>query len=202
MLHLNLQNYKIISKMRQSLISLSALFLFSICIRCSTAPKISKKNLDNRIAVLEAENKNLHKEIRVMKSQIRDLLNNLPKPSKNKTDRSYTPEKENIATNTATVKFDNTNFDFGIIKTGASVSHTFKFTNTGNFPLKITNAKASCGCTVPKWPKELIKPGEDGEILVTFNSKGKKGNQHKSVTITANTIPSTISLYIKATIKE
>ena len=110
--------------------------------------------------------------------------------------------EEHVATNTATIEFDSTSFDFGTIGAGASVSHTFKFKNTGNFPLKITNAKGSCGCTVPKWPKEAIEPGQQGSILVTFNSKGKKGHQHKSITITANTTPATTRVYIKATIKE
>ena len=155
--------------MRQSLISLSALLLFSICISCGSAPKISKKALDNRIAVLEAENKNLNEEIRVMKSQIRDLFNSLPKPAKDNTVSANDPGKEQVATNTATIEFDNTNFDFGTIEAGASVSHTFKFKNTGNFPLKITNAKGSCGCTVPKWPKEAIEPGQQGEILITLS---------------------------------
>ena len=62
----------------------------------------------------------------------------------------------------------------------------------------ISNAKGSCGCTVPKWPKEAIAPGASGEIQVTFNSRGKKGKQHKSVTLTANTDPANTRLYIKA----
>jgi hypothetical protein len=53
----------------------------------------------------------------------------------------------------------------------------------------ISNAKGSCGCTVPQWPKEPIAPGSQGEISVQFNSKGKKGSQNKTVTLTTTTTP-------------
>ena len=71
---------------------------------------------------------------------------------------------------------------------------------TGDQPLMITNAKGSCGCTVPEWPKEPIMPGETGVIKVEFNSKGKKGVQSKRVTITANTEPVQTFLTIKGEI--
>lgn len=85
--------------------------------------------------------------------------------------------------------FQETSFDFGSIQEGEKVNHTFKFKNTGNKPLLINNAKGSCGCTVPKWPREPIPPGEEGSIKVEFNSANKKGRQNKLVTITANTDP-------------
>ncbi len=94
----------------------------------------------------------------------------------------------NVA-NEATMKFDKDLYDFGKIKVGDKVSHTFSFTNTGNLPLIITDAVASCGCTTPEWPKQPVKPGEKGEIKVTFNSAGKKGRQDKLITITSNTMP-------------
>ena len=80
-------------------------------------------------------------------------------------------------------------FDFGTLQEGEKVEHIFEFTNTSNNPLTISNAKGSCGCTVPEWPKEPIAPGEVGEIKVKYDSKGKKGKQSKTVTLTANTIP-------------
>lgn len=86
-----------------------------------------------------------------------------------------------------TMTFDQEVFEFGSIKEGESVSHTFKFTNTGNAPLKINKAKSTCGCTVPDWPKNPIAPGKTGEIKVIFNSKGKAGVQKKPVYIYANT---------------
>ena len=90
--------------------------------------------------------------------------------------------------------------DFGTINDGDVVEHTFAFTNTGQAPLIISDAKATCGCTVPEWPKEPIPVGESGEIKVRFNSKGKPGIQNKTVTLTANTWPATTRVRIKANV--
>lgn len=90
------------------------------------------------------------------------------------------------------------NFDFGTLTAGQEVEHTFKFKNTGDFPLIINNVSASCGCTIPEWPREPIGPGEEGAILVHFNSKGKEGPQFKTVTIFANTNPATSDIQFKA----
>ena len=85
--------------------------------------------------------------------------------------------------------FDATEFNFGTVLEGEKVSHTYQFTNTGNEPLILSNAQGSCGCTVPKWPREPIPPGESADIVVEFNSKGKRGTRNQKVTITANTNP-------------
>ncbi len=90
--------------------------------------------------------------------------------------------------------------DFGTIKEGEVVEHLFKFKNTGDAPLIISSATASCGCTVPVWPKEPVAVGEEGEIQVRFNSKGKPGIQNKTVTITANTYPKVNKVNIKANV--
>jgi uncharacterized protein DUF1573 len=95
------------------------------------------------------------------------------------------------------LKFAETEFNFGKIASGEKVSHEYKFTNTGKEPLVITNAKGSCGCTVPQWPKEPIAPGASSSILVEYDSKGKSGAQTKQVTITANTDPPQTIIYIK-----
>jgi hypothetical protein len=87
------------------------------------------------------------------------------------------------------MKFEKESHDFGKIKPGDIVSYDFKFTNTGNSPLIITDGYASCGCTKPTWPKAPIKPGESGVIHVTFDSKSKIGLQDKLITLTANTNP-------------
>lgn len=96
----------------------------------------------------------------------------------------------------ATVRFDGQTFDFGRVVAGEMVRHTYAFTNTGNTPLIIQNASASCGCTVPVWPKEPIAPGQTGEIKVEFNSAGREGQQSKTVTIVANTDPSQMQLLL------
>ncbi|MEL6924970.1 MAG: DUF1573 domain-containing protein [Bacteroidota bacterium] len=90
---------------------------------------------------------------------------------------------------TTSMEFAESTFDFGTVEDGEKVSHVYKFTNTGNEPLIISDAKGSCGCTVPSKPTEPIPPGETGEITVEFNSKNKKGKRNQKVTITANTNP-------------
>ena len=97
----------------------------------------------------------------------------------------------------AVISFEETEHDFGKIPQGQSVEKLFKFKNTGDAPLVITNARSSCGCTVPEWPREPIAPGDSGELLVKFNGSGK--NQvTKIVTITANTAKGTENIRIKA----
>jgi hypothetical protein len=94
--------------------------------------------------------------------------------------------------------------DFGTLKEGPSAEYVFKFKNTGRQPLIITNASASCGCTVPEFPKEPILPGKQGQIKVTYNTSGKAGPFDKTVFIQSNA-PSNVSgdryeLHIKGTV--
>ena len=93
--------------------------------------------------------------------------------------------------------FQDTIYRFGTIREGEEVSHEFPFTNTGKSDLLISNASASCGCTVPEWPKEPIKPGGKGVIKATFNSDGKQGKQSKKVVITANTNPQLTEIWLE-----
>jgi|JI61114C2RNA_FD_contig_51_1512707_length_1163_multi_3_in_0_out_0_2 hypothetical protein len=87
----------------------------------------------------------------------------------------------------AKVKLDKEVHDFGTIAEGQIVETEFIVTNTGESNLIISDAKGSCGCTVPQPPKEPIKPGDSAPIKVSFDSKGKPGAQEKTVTITTNT---------------
>ncbi|MCC7233162.1 MAG: DUF1573 domain-containing protein [Bacteroidia bacterium] len=96
------------------------------------------------------------------------------------------------------ITFETTEHDFGTMTEGEKVSYSFRFTNTGNADLVIRAAQGSCGCTVPEWPKEPVKPGQQGLLTVTFNSEGKVGIQNKSVTIISNTMPNTRMIYVKA----
>ncbi len=100
--------------------------------------------------------------------------------------------------NLPVMSFEKSEHDFGAIERGTPQETIFKFTNTGNAPLIITDAKSSCGCTVPEYPKNTpIAPGESGELLVKFNGSGQ--NQvTKTVTVTANTKKGTELLRIKA----
>lgn len=88
-------------------------------------------------------------------------------------------------------------YDFGKIMEGEKISYAFKFRNTGKSDLVISSASASCGCTVPEWPKDPIAPGKEGFIKVVFNSEGRAGSQRKTITIISNTIPNSKVLTIK-----
>jgi len=85
------------------------------------------------------------------------------------------------------VSFDKTEHDFGTIENGTPVETIFKYTNTGNSMLVVSNIKSTCGCTVPSnWTRE-VAPGETGEFAVKFNGKGNGNKVTKSITMTANT---------------
>jgi hypothetical protein len=105
-------------------------------------------------------------------------------------------DAQNESADKPVITFEHTNYDFGTIKEGDKVSHSFKFTNNGKADLIIGDARGNCGCTVPKYPTQPIEPGESGVIDVVFNSVGKHGKQNKSVTLVTNCIPSTRVLTI------
>lgn len=86
----------------------------------------------------------------------------------------------------AKIVFEEPVHDFGDIRGGAVVSHAFKFRNSGNQPLVISNVVATCGCTATTWPKEPVLPGKSGEIQVNFDTRGRQGMQSKVVTIISN----------------
>ena len=83
------------------------------------------------------------------------------------------------------MEFTATEVDYGTIEQHSDPYRFFNFTNTGNEPLVIQNAKGSCGCTVPTYPKEPILPGESAEIKVRYDTK-RIGNFTKTVTLTTN----------------
>lgn len=85
------------------------------------------------------------------------------------------------------ITFETEVIDFGNVAQGSEQIRTFKFTNTGNAPLIISNAKGSCGCTVPTWPHEPIAPGAKGTIEVKYDTK-RAGAINKMVTITSNAV--------------
>lgn len=98
-------------------------------------------------------------------------------------------------------KFDKEIFDFKVIQEGEKVQTSFTFKNVGKTPLIIADASATCGCTVPEYPKIPIKPGEEGVISVVFNSQGKVGMQDKVVTITSNADPQSVKLHVVGEVK-
>ncbi len=79
--------------------------------------------------------------------------------------------------------------EFGDVNEGDFAKYEFVFTNTGNEPLYVRDAKASSGCTTPEWTKDTIETGDEGKSLVQFNSDGRPGDFQKTVTVVANTDP-------------
>lgn len=117
---------------------------------------------------------------------------------------SHTHENEEQADKPAdnlpktTIEFTETNHKFGTIKEGEVVKHSFHFKNTGTNPLVINKAVASCGCTVPSYPKEPIPPGGEGDITVEFNSESREGHQQKNVMIYSNAQEDAMSVGFEA----
>ncbi len=105
------------------------------------------------------------------------------------------------STQLAEITFKEPEFNFGNVTEGEIVSHKFKFTNTGKAPLTILECRASCGCTVPEWPKTPIPPGGTGEISAKFNTDGKHEKQAKTIFVTANTQPNESHVTLKGFVK-
>lgn len=95
----------------------------------------------------------------------------------------------------AAITFDTTAMDMGRVAEGAQVEKVYGFVNSGKRDLIITDVRGSCGCTVGKdWPRNPVPPGSRGSITVAFDSQGRPGMQHKTITVVANTNPMTTVL--------
>lgn len=110
-------------------------------------------------------------------------------------------EPELIKDTTEIAFIDSSTFVFDTINEGDKVQHSFRIKNVGNKSLFIANAFGSCGCTVPEYPKDVVKPGDIATIKVTFNSAGKKDEQNKTVTLVCNTLKRNEMLYLKGFVK-
>lgn len=96
------------------------------------------------------------------------------------------------------ITFDRTTHDFGKInEADGRVTTVFTFRNEGMSPLVLSNVRASCGCTTPKWTKEPVEPGQEGQITVTYNPNGRPGHFQKTITVTSNAKEATTKLFIK-----
>lgn len=99
------------------------------------------------------------------------------------------------------ISFENESHNFGTIaEEKGSATHNFKFVNTGNEPLVLTNVRASCGCTTPKWTREPVLPGKDGVIVVSYNPAHRPGVFNKSITVTSNADNGTVVLRINGNV--
>lgn len=96
------------------------------------------------------------------------------------------------------ITFEATQYDFGKVIQGERLTYSFKFKNTGKSNLIIYSSEATCGCTTSTPPKAPIRPGESGEITVTFDSKTQSGKVTKRILVAANTYPTENILTITA----
>jgi len=90
------------------------------------------------------------------------------------------------STQLTTVQWLDSTKDFGKIQEGQRLEVAFRFKNTGDKPLVIERVQPSCGCTVAEQPKEPIAPGAEGTVKATFDSKGRVGTNHKTLSVWAN----------------
>ena len=110
-------------------------------------------------------------------------------------------KKTDSVVNKGIFKFDITVFNFGTILEGEQVSTEFAFSNTGKADIVISKIETSCGCTVPEYDKDPVKPGERGTIRVRFDSNGKSGTQYKTIRIFSNSEDDVFELVITGEVK-
>ena len=90
--------------------------------------------------------------------------------------------------------------NYGKIIEGQKLAISFRFKNTGDKPLVIESVQPACGCTVADYPKQPLKPGEEGEITGEFKSEGREGQQHKEITVNTNTAMRSQNLIFEVTV--
>lgn len=98
------------------------------------------------------------------------------------------------------ISFEKNTHEFGELKQGVPAEFAFKFTNTTEAPIKLTNVKASCGCTTPTWPRTEIAAGAVGEIVVRYNAKAV-GPFNKSIRVNYEGRVDPVTLFIKGKVK-
>ena len=119
-----------------------------------------------------------------------------PKQAPEKTEKKQDIPQEKTEISDATIDFVSKVVDYGVIENKSEGGRKFIFTNNGTEPLIIKNAKGSCGCTVPTWPREPIAPGASGEIGVNYDTK-RVGKFTKTITLTTNADKKPVILTIK-----
>ncbi|MCC6722815.1 MAG: DUF1573 domain-containing protein [Bacteroidia bacterium] len=131
-------------------------------------------------------NKFIFSIILVLLFSITSCQNNTKEVDANIIETPSKNDKSGDKSNSAEMTFEHDEWDFGTITEGEIVEHTFSFKNTGNKTLLISDVQASCGCTVPVWPREPINPGKEGSIKIQFNSSNKHESIAKDVTVYSN----------------
>ncbi len=112
----------------------------------------------------------------------KDKVKDMPATQESKMDATATAPPTNV-------QIIDSVYNFGKVAEGEVVEYSYRFKNIGTTPLVVSNVSASCGCTVPEKPDAPIKPGETGFIKVKYNSDGRPGATHKTVTVLSNAEP-------------
>ncbi len=97
------------------------------------------------------------------------------------------------------IKFEKTVHDYGTINKNANGDCDFKFKNTGNEPLILSDVIPSCGCTIPDWPKSPIMPGKTAVIKIKFDTN-RTGSFSKTISVISNATEDRITLTVKGNI--
>lgn len=119
--------------------------------------------------------------------------------------RGSSGEGKNLPSDTtgvAVITFKMLEHNFGAVKAGEKIGCIFPFTNTEDADLVITSATASCGCTVPKYDKKPVAPGESGTVEVVFDTSGREGLQTKTVVVQSNAENKIVILRIISEVKK
>ena len=106
----------------------------------------------------------------------------------------------NAQNNGPVISWEKSTHDFGDLVQGDKVEHIFKFKNTGNKPLLISDIMTTCGCTVPTWNKSPIQPGGTDVVNVSFNTEAKINEQNKKITVISNTFPAQNDIVLRGSV--
>lgn len=145
--------------------------------------KVAKETSRRRVEAPQEFKKEVTETVTKKETKVADA----PKPKTKKKKRSNDP----------IIKFAETSHKFGIVEEGGQVNHKFFFENSGKGDLFITEATATCGCTVPSYPKTPIRTGETSYIRISFNTKAKTGAQKPVVTVYTNARKEPFKLYLE-----
>lgn len=115
--------------------------------------------------------------------------------------QATTTEKVSPENKFAEIKFQNEKFDLGIIEGNINANHDFAFSNAGNIPLRISEAKGNCHCVQAKWSEKSIEPGDSSVISVSFNPEGVTGLFQRTVMVQSNATRPAVELTISGEIK-
>jgi len=115
-------------------------------------------------------------------------------------DNNNEAKNANVQGETTKIEFEKDFFDFGTIKRGEKVAYNFKFKNVGKENLLIIDVIPTCGCTSPKWTKEIIPPDKEGRIEIVFDSSGYRGVQMKEIKVKSNSVRKELTLTIRANV--